>query len=543
MGALGLEASFYGHAAAGLLHVRPLLDLHSAEDLLKFRQLANEVSALVRHFKGTLCGEHGVGIARTEFMAEQLGEDLLGVMSEIKTAFDPHNLFNPGKIIPDGRYNIDADLRLKPGHELRLPFTPVLAFAAKDGSFTANLEQCNGCGGCRKETPSMCPTFIATGEEIMSTRGRANAIRAALELRGLDGTNPLRSPEMEAALSNCLSCRACTTECPSNVNLSLLKAELLHGRIQENGLSMRERLLSSLDLTGRIGCKLPWLANQAMDSLLVRSFLAKTLGLAWQRPLPHYARQRFDHWFARRPGNETSPRGRVILWDDTFVRYHEPHIGIAAVKLLETAGFEVTLVQGRKCCGRPAFSQGNLDEARRLGEHNLALLNDDSDLAPILFLEPSCYSMFAEDYRELKLEGAEDVSRRCFIFEHYLDQLLAHEPQALNFQPKAGHVIIHAHCHLKALLDPGFLPRLARRMPEREVTLLDSGCCGMAGAFGALASKYELSIKVAEPLAQQIRAQPFGTVVVASGTSCRHQIAHLAPVRPRHLAEVLAEAL
>jgi FAD/FMN-containing dehydrogenase/Fe-S oxidoreductase len=543
MAPLGLQASYYGHAAAGLLHVRPILDLHSAEDLKKFRQLASEVSTLVSEFRGSLAGEHGVGIARSEFMAEQLGHGLLGVMREIKASFDPHNLFNPGKVVPDGRFKIDTDLRQGAGHELKLPFTPILAFAAKDGSFTRNLEQCNGCGGCRKETPTMCPTFIVTGEEIMSTRGRASAIRAALELRGVTNGDPLRCTELEAALGNCLSCKACTTECPSNVNMALLKAELLHARIRRDGLSWRERLVSSVDFLGRLGCRMPRLANAALGSLFVRSILSKTLGLAWQRPLPRYARQRFDRWFGSRQRSLVAPRGRVVLWDDTFVRYHEPHIGIAAVKVLEAAGFEVALPTGRKCCGRPAFSQGNLEEAMRLGHHNLALLNQDVDAAPILFLEPSCYSMFVEDYGELKLEGTERVARRCFLFEEFIEELLSHEPAALKFKVKAANVVIHAHCHVKALTNPGHLRRLAERLPERNVTLLDTGCCGMAGAFGMLKSKYELSLKVAEPLAQKVRGQPFGTVVVASGTSCRHQIEHLAPVRARHMAEVLADAL
>ena len=232
-----------------------------------------------------------------------------------------------------------------------------------------------------------------------------------------------------------------------------------------------------------------------------------------------------------------------MLWDDTFVRYHEPHIGIAAVKVLEAAGFEVALPKGRECCGRPAFSQGNLEKATRLGRHNLALLNQDVDGAPILFLEPSCYSMFVEDYRELKLEGTEHVAQRCFLFEQFIEELLSHEPEALKFKAKAANVVIHAHCHAKALTNPAFMLRLAERLPERNVTLLDTGCCGMAGAFGMLESKYELSLKVAEPLAQKVRGQPFGTVVVASGTSCRHQIEHLAPVRARHMAEVLADAL
>lgn len=541
MAPLGLQASYYGHAAAGLLHVRPVLDVHSAEDMKKLRQLADEVSALVRQFKGSLAGEHGVGIARTEFMAEQVGEPLLGVMREIKAAFDPHNLFNPGKIIPDGRYKIDADLRLGPGQELKLPFTPVLAFAAKDGSFIRNLEQCNGCGGCRKETPTMCPTFLATGQEIMSTRGRANAIRAALEQRGLENGDPLKSRELEAALSNCLSCKACTTECPSNVNMALLKAELMHARIQRDGLSLRQRVFSSVDLLGRLGCALPRLANATLEAGWMRGLLAKTLGLTRERPLPPYARERFDRWFAKQSHAWTAPRGRVVLWDDTFVRYHEPHIGQAAVKVLEAAGFEVTLAQGRKCCGRPAFSQGNLDMAKKLGAHNLALLQGDT--APILFLEPSCYSMFAEDYRELGLAGAEDVAKRCFLFEQFIEALLSQEPEALHFAPKAGKVVIHAHCHVKALMKPAFLRRLAERLPQREVTLLDTGCCGMAGAFGTLAEKYELSIAVAQPLAEKVRNQPYGTVVVASGTSCRHQIDHATPVHARHMAEVLAEAL
>ena len=376
----------------------------------------------------------------------------------------------------------------------------------------------------------------------MSTRGRANAIRAALEGRGAANGDALRCVEMEAALSNCLSCKACTTECPSNVNMALLKAELLHARIKHDGLSLRERLFSSLDVLGKLGCLMPRLANLALDSLFVRSVLAKTLGIAWQRPLPHYTRQRFDRWFWRTP-RQPGQRGRVVLWDDTFVRYHEPHIGIAAVKVLEAAGYDVTLARGRKCCGRPAFSQGNLEEATRLARHNLGLLNADVDGAPILFLEPSCYSMFAEDYKELNVPGADLVGRRSFLFDQFIEDLLEHEPDALHFRPKAGKVVIHAHCHVKSLMKPDFMLRLAQRLPERNVSLLDTGCCGMAGAFGALKDKYELSLKVAEPLTQKVRGQPFGTVVIASGASCRHQIEHLAPVKARHMAEVLADAL
>ena len=540
MGRVGVSASYYGHAASGLLHVRPMLDMHSFEDLNKYRQIADEVSALVQQFKGSLAGEHGVGIARTEFLKEQVGAELYQLMREIKQSFDPNNVFNPGKIISDGRYFIDKNLRMGAGYTLHLPFAQKLAFAARDGSFAANLEQCNGSGTCLKLTPTMCPTYIATGEEIMSTRGRANIIRAALERREIP--DPLASAELDAALGNCLSCRACVTECPSNVNMPLLKAEMLHARIQRDGLTLSNRVLSSVDRIGRLGCVVPGIANVILRSGLFRGTVGRLLGLAPERPLPAFAKQRFDRWFAKRENVPAPTRGQMILWDDTFVRYYDPHIGIAAVAVLEAAGFEVVLPTKRKCCGRPAFSQGNLDEAERLGNHNLAILAEMGD-APILFLEPSCYSMFAEDYRELKLPGTDAIAQRCFLFEEFMDNLLEQEPTALAFDGEPERIAIHAHCHAKSLFKTGCMSRLAQRLPNRTVTLLDTGCCGMAGAFGIFESKYALSLKVAEPMIEKIKAQPFKTIVVASGTSCRHQIQHLATVKLRHMAEVLHEAL
>jgi FAD/FMN-containing dehydrogenase/Fe-S oxidoreductase len=583
---LGLAASYYGHAASGLLHVRPVLDMHSAADLKKFRQVADETSALVRQFKGSLSAEHGVGIARTEYMRDQLGDELLGLMREIKRAFDPKNVFNPGKIFSDDRHKIDDHLRENFDRPLELPFQPVLAFAFKDRSFLGNLEQCNGCGGCLKQSGIMCPTFIATHDEVMSTRGRANIIRAALELR-VSGHNPLKSDELDAALSNCLSCKGCTPECPSNVNLALLKAEMLHARWRRDGLPLRERILSSVDLLGKLGCLMPRLANRFLDSKLVRIAMDKSIGISRRRSLPHYARERFDKWFAKRtvagggdPGrhrfakrNDAAvtasgySRGPVILWDDTFVRYHEPHIGIAAVKVLEALGFEVTLVKNRRCCGRPAFSQGNLDAATQLAKHNVSQLLVRRSLStrrsfmrrlvgeggsslqhsqsPILFLEPSCWSMFVEDYRELKVENAENVAARCFLFEKFVDDLLAREPEALRFkgESRSRGILIHPHCHAKSITSPDFMGKLAERLPGRKATVLDTACCGMAGAFGALAEKYDLSLQIAQRLLDQIDNQPYGTEIIASGTSCRHQITDLTNLRPKHMAELLAEAL
>jgi FAD/FMN-containing dehydrogenase/Fe-S oxidoreductase len=551
---LGLEASYYGHAASGLLHVRPVLDLHDASDLKKFRQVADQTSALVRQFKGSLSAEHGVGITRTEYMQEQLGGELLEVMREIKRTFDPKNIFNPGKIFADGRHRIDNHLRENFTRPLELPLQPILAFAFKDRSFIGNLEQCNGCGGCLKQTGIMCPTFMATHEEVMSTRGRANIIRAALEMR-VNGQDPLKSEELDVALSNCLSCKGCTPECPSNVNLALLKAELMHARYCRDGLPLRDRAFSNVNLLGKIGCAMPSLANWFLDSKPVRIAMEKAIGLSARRSLPRYTDERFDKWFAkhmvgsalradRTPRSGIPGKGRVVLWDDTFVRYHEPHIGIAAVKVLEALGFEVSLAKNRRCCGRPAFSQGNLDLAAKLGKHNVNLLSSLNDSAtPILFLEPSCWSMFVEDYRELRIDNAEKIANRCFLFEKFVDDLLTQEPGALQFEDSETKIVIHPHCHAKSIMDPGYMGRLAERLPGRKATVLDTACCGMAGAFGALAEKYNLSVQVAQRLLDKIDDQPPGTEIIASGTSCRHQIADLTDIRPMHMAELIAEAI
>jgi Fe-S oxidoreductase len=284
--------------------------------------------------------------------------------------------------------------------------------------------------------------------------------------------------------------------------------------------------------------------------------------------LPQYAKERFDKWFAKhcsgglRPpdGAHRAPlqkRGRVILWDDTFVRYHEPHIGIAAVKVLEALGFEVSLVENRRCCGRPAFSQGNLDAASKLARHNisqLSTLNSQPSAPPILFLEPSCWSMFVEDYRELRIENVEKIANRCFLFEKFVADLLEHEPDALHFKHSSASadgswhdtettIAIHPHCHAKSIMNPAFMRRLAERLPGKKATVLDTACCGMAGAFGALAEKYDLSVQVAQDLIDKLDKQSRETQIIASGTSCRHQISDLTNIRPKHMAEVLADAL
>jgi FAD/FMN-containing dehydrogenase len=348
---LDLDASFYGHAASGELHVRPALDLHRADDLVRLRQVADEVSDLTRRFRGSLVAEHGVGIARTEYIADHLGPELVAASRNIKNLFDPEGILNPGKILDQGRFKIDRDLRLGVGSELVLPFEPQLGFVDRDRSFVGNMEPCNGCGGCLKEAPTMCPTFVAVGDEIQSTRGRANTIRAALEGRFTGGA--LGSHELDEALSDCLSCKACRTECPSNVDLAQLKADLLHARHRANGVPAVDRVVAAADLLGRLGTRLPRLANAAVGSALGRTLARRLIGFNADRPLPRFARRRFDRWFRNHPPHRSeAERGPVVLWDDTWVRYYEPQVGRAAVKVLEGLGFEVRLAVDRRCCGR-----------------------------------------------------------------------------------------------------------------------------------------------------------------------------------------------
>jgi FAD/FMN-containing dehydrogenase/Fe-S oxidoreductase len=534
---LDLEASFYGHAASGELHVRPVLDLHRADDIDKLRRVADQVSDLCRRFEGSLTAEHGVGLARTEYVETQLGPELVDATRRIKALFDPTGVMNPGKIIDDGRYRIDRDLRLGGEPEVALPFDQVFAWVGRDDGFAANLEQCNGCGGCRKAAPTMCPTFVVTGDESLSTRGRANTIRAALEGR-FGGPSPLAAGELSEVLSSCLACKACVTECPSNVDMAHLKAELVHARHREKGAQLIDRLISAADLLGRLGTLMPALANFMLGWRPVRLIAERVLGLAAGAPIPPFTRHRFDKWFRRRKPATKGDLGRVILWDDTWVRYHEPSVGHAAVAVLEAAGLEVSLVADRVCCGRPAASRGMLEDLRRAAEHNLALLRGTSE--PIVFLEPSCWSVFVDEYRQLGIEGADEVANRCRLFEDVVADCFESGSMAAAMTGPVGGVAVHGHCHAKALSDPNTVFSVIERLPGASPRLLDTGCCGMAGAFGMLSGHRDLSRQVAGPLVAAIEALPSGTAVVASGTSCRHQIADLTDVRPLHLAEFLA---
>ncbi len=324
--------------------------------------------------------------------------------------------------------------------------------------------------------------------------------------------------------------------------MSLLKAEILHARHGERGVDLLERVVSRFDLLGRIGTAAPRLMNAMLQSPLMRGLIESGIGLASKRPLPAFTSERFDRWFQCRPLKH-GRRGKVMLWDDCTIRYFEPQIGMAAVKVLEAAGYEIILPKNTGCCGRPAFSVGRLDVAGRFGARNIARIFKEDAAVPIVFLEPSCFSMFAQDYGELGVKNAQDVAQRCILFDEFVYNLLDREPGALPFAEAGAPVAIHAHCHAKALADSGKSAALAGRIPGSRASMMDTGCCGMAGSFGALRDKYDLSVEVARPLIAKIAALEPGTTVVASGTSCRQQIAHLSAAKPLHMAELLARAL
>jgi len=535
----GLEASFYGHAGVGLLHLRPVLDLHLASDVAVMRQVAAEIADLAISFHGAVSGEHGDGRARSEWLGRAYGEEVLAAFREVKTLFDPRHLLNPGIIAGDPPPRMDEHLRYGGVYRPRLP-APALRFT-RDGDWLAAIEQCNGCGGCRKTATTMCPTFIATGDEADSTRGRANLYRAAVSGRLYDG---LASAALHEALATCLGCKGCAMECPSGVDMALLKAAALHHRYQHRAPSLATRLLARPDRLGRWLAPLAPIANRIAASRPGRALLARA-GLDPRRTLPAVSgADGLRRWFQRRGGSPPGPRGPVVLWVDCFADRFEPEIGRAAVVVLEAVGYQVVLV-GHQCCGRPAFSQGLIATARALAVANVAgLLPHARAGVEIVCLEPSCASMVAGDYREL-LAGDDQalVAGQVISLEGLLARLLGEAPDAVPLRPGDAPILLHPHCHTRAGEGPGPALAVLGHLTGDRVVDLDAGCCGMAGAFGYQSDHYDLSVRVGARLADRLGREAQDAPLVACGTSCRHQIRHLTGRDARHLAVVVAEAL
>ena len=529
----GTEGAFYAHASAGVLHVRPLVNLRTAEGIRQMQQIGQQALELCRELGGAMSGEHGDGYERSHQNQALFGAEVYRAFSELKDAFDPRGLLNPGKKVR--AQVMDDHLRYGPDYATR-PLRTALTFRL-DGSFAGMVEQCNGSGVCRKlDGGVMCPSYRATREEMHSTRGRANLLRAFISARRLPSVRAPTPEEVKSALDLCLSCKACATECAAGVDMSKLKSEFLSDFYAARGVPLRAWLL------GRIGALSPLAAGFAPWSnwMLGQAWVKRALGLAAERSLPAFAAQTFDRWWRNHRAQGRPSQFQAALFVDTFSRYNHPQVAVAAVRALEAVGGEV-IVPPWKCCGRPLLSQGQPAAAQEWARFNLAQL---APLArrniPILALEPSCLSMLKDDYPDLLPgEASEAVARVARPVEDFLAERLSPSAGAQASQK----VLLHGHCHQKALWGTAGV-RALLTSAGYDVTEVDATCCGMAGAFGYEAEHYSLSRRIGElGLLPAVRAADEHTLIAAAGTSCREQIRHFAGRDAWHPVELAARRI
>lgn len=548
---VGAEVSFSAHVSAGCLHIMPLVNLKTPRGIEQMRTLSQGIARLAIRLGGTTTGEHGEGFARSYYNAELYGPRLHEAFRALKAIFDPAGLMNPGKIV-DGSPPWEPDrLRIHPGY--RTPHAPTETYFdfSSDGGFAGAVEMCNGQGLCRKlDVGVMCPSFRVTREEADSTRGRANALRAAMTGALPDG---MTSREVFEILDLCVQCKACRSECPSGVDMARLKAELLAHYHQDHGITLRDRCFAHAAALSRLGSRFPRLANLVLANPGVRLLIEHTLQIDRRRPLPAFAECTFQEWLRvrseqhREPAGP-APRGPVVLWDDIYLSYHEPEVGKAAVHVLEAAGFEVRLVAGRHCDGRPLISKGLLAEARRDARRNVALLEPLAARSiPIVGLEPSSILTLRDEVQDLlRSEAARIVARKTLLIEELLAHLADQGDLDLPFRGDLmpRQVLVHGHCHQKANGGTGPLLRMLGLIPCLSVEEIPSGCCGMAGSFGYEREHYEISMAMGEDrLFPAVRAAPNDTIITAPGFSCRQHIAHGTGRVAVHPIVLMAEAL
>jgi FAD/FMN-containing dehydrogenase/Fe-S oxidoreductase len=536
------DGAFYGHASVGCLHVRPMLDLREPIDIDRLQKISGEVCELVMEFHGAMSGEHGDGLARSYLNQRLFGPRLYGAFKEIKAAFDPANRMNPGKVV-DGPSPVE---NLRYGAAYHTIEVPTTFDFSREGGFAAAVELCNGAGVCRKlQTGTMCPSFMATLDEEHSTRGRANALRMVLS--GALAPEELTGQRLFGTYELCLECKGCKAECPSNVDVAKLKAEFLDGYYRKHGAPLGVRMMAHAGRWNKLGSALAPVSNWAAR-LPGASWLAqRMLGVDPRRPLPRFERNHFRRWFRRHrnfvAGNEraegaTVPRGPIVLVDDCLTSYCEPGVNRAAVQVLEAAGYEVHLA-GLECCGRTFVSKGFLSRARDLARANVERLLPWAERGvPIVGCEPSCVLMLVDEYPDLVPgEDARNVAARAALVDTHLVRAGIRLPLTANAQA----VLVHGHCHQKALVGAQDTVAVLSMIPGAVVQLVDSGCCGMAGSFGY--EHYDVSMAIGERvLFKAVRNAPEARIV-APGFSCRHQIQHGTGRHAVHPVELIAERL
>ena len=542
----GTKGTWYAHASVGCLHVRPIVNLKEEDGVKKMRAIAEEAFAMVREYKGSHSGEHGDGIVRSEFHEAMFGKRMVDAFAEVKDLFDPKGLFNPGKIVRPPKMDDRSLFRFKPDYAVRT-FDTALDWSGW-GGFGGAVEMCNNNGACRKSDANvMCPSFRATGDEKHLTRGRANTLRLAIS--GQLGPDAFTSDDMYETMKLCVGCKGCKRECPTGVDMARMKTEFLHHYKRKHGLTLQDRMVGYLPRYAPWASRLSFLANLRDRAPGLALLSEKTAGLSSKRTLPVWRRDPFRSDEARKT---EADGGEAVLLADTFNTYFEPENARAALRVLEAAGYRVHLPKaedgGRPlCCGRTFLAVGLVDEAKREARRTIAALRPYVEKGiPVIGLEPSCLLTLRDEFTAmLPGEATDALAGRARLFEEFLADEAKENRLDLSLKPlPARQALLHGHCHQKAFAGMGAVEKALGLVPDLKVRTVASSCCGMAGAFGYDAGNYDVSLKMAElSLLPAIRESAADTLLVADGTSCRHQIADGAGRQAVHVARVLEQAL
>ncbi len=532
------NAVYYAHAGAGELHLRPILNLKKKEDVVLFRKITTETAELVKKYKGSFSGEHGDGIVRAEFIPLMIGEQNYQLLRRIKKTFDPNNVFNKGKITD--AFSMDKNLRYEVNRS-EPKIETIQDFSDSEGILKL-AEKCNGSGDCRKPVEAggtMCPSYRATKNEKDTTRARANTLREFLT--NSDKANKFNHEELKEVFDLCLSCKACASECPSNVDIATMKAEFLYQYQETNGYSFRNRMFANNAMYNKLGSKLPKITNFFTNSILAK----KVLGVAAERSVPKLANQTLENWMKKHQPKKS--KKAVYLFKDEFTNYYDADIGKDAVFLLEKLGYEVKNIAHDES-GRSHISKGFLKEAKEICNNNIAVFKDlITEKTPLIGVEPSAILTFRDEYIRLANDkvSAEKIAVNVFTFEEFLAKEVEKENIDVSlFTSEKKDIKIHGHCHQKALSGTHSSFQVLNIPKNYSVTIISSGCCGMAGSCGYEKEHYKVSMQVGEDtLFPKVRNYSSETEIAAAGTSCRHQIFDGTKRIAKHPITLLKEAL
>ncbi|MEX0275617.1 MAG: FAD-binding and (Fe-S)-binding domain-containing protein [Flavobacteriaceae bacterium] len=538
----GQQAVYYAHAGAGELHLRPILDLKKSTDVSLFRAITTDVAHLTKKYRGSFSGEHGDGIVRAEFLPLMIGEENYGLLKRIKSYFDPKGIFNPGKIVD--AYPMDDSFRYEVDRN-EPQIETFFDFSDSQGILRA-AEKCNGSGDCRKTHKAkggMCPSYHATKNEQDTTRGRANALREFLTQEGQD--NRFDHRELKDVFDLCLSCKACASECPSNVDVSALKAEFLYQYQETNGYSLRSKLFAHNTKLNALAAKIPGMANAIYNSF-IGGLLKKAMGIAPERSFPKISSFSFDKYIQNTEKENFETSKKVVLYVDEFTRFLDVEVGKDAVDLLTNLGYGIELFYGES--GRTYISKGFLGQARKLAGKNMdSLLGFAKRGIPVVGLEPSAILTFRDEYGRFGFEQeiTSKVRDNCFLIEEFLAREIEHgNITKASFTKESKKIKIHGHCHQKALSNQKVTFDILNLPENYAVTIIPSGCCGMAGSFGYEREHYRTSMQIGElQLFPAVRKSPEDTLISANGTSCRHQIYDGTGRKAQHPVTILKNAL